>query len=371
MEQELPQKNYSFPTKQTLSNDYLIDNFWKCLYTSSEVKLQYWVLLPINVKTTQINAVNIPELSLTNIGQYVRVDDTPYLEVQIAFEHCVFEMNASDWLYKKLAIMGEEIIHDRIIYGRSTGNYLDCLTKKKMNDGETVISRFTVLKDYDKDIGGANYVCIKVTCIEGDYEDLALKIFQIVSNWDLLNKSEWQMAEMLSPFMDDFAEPVKFFVPYSWEAKFNKNTNNNFVNYVFDHTVNGENKGIINSFFYKRTAFSNAEQLIDAQKKRFTIDDLKFTIHPIGVVQKNKITNPNISELYNAVGLLDLYEENFHAHLIIAVIATELGWYYFESIGPKPNLVNDYWEINKRCLQIMINSFNNLEFDFREDNSIV
>lgn len=367
MEQELPQKSYSFPVVQTLSDDYLKDNFWKCLYTSSEEKLHYWVLLPTNVKTTQVKAVNIPELSLTNIGQYVRLDNSPYLEVQIAFEHCVYEMNASDWLFKKLAIMGEEIIHDRIIYGRSTGNYLDCLTKKKMNDGETVISRFSVLKDYDKDIGGANYVCIKATCIEGDYEDLALKIFQIISNWDLSNKSDWQMAEMLSPFMDDFAETIKFFVPYSWEAKFNKNTNNNFVNYVFDHNVNGENKGIINSFFYKRADFRNAQELIDAQQKRFTIEDLKFTMNPIEVVQKNTIKNPYISELYNSVGLIESNEENFHAHLIIAVIATELGWYYFESVGPKPNLVNNFWEINKRTLQIMISSFNNLTFDVRNE----
>ena len=60
-------------------------------------------------------------------------------------------------------------------------------------------------------------------------------------------------------------------------------------------------------------------------------------------------------------------EENFHAHLIIAVIATELGWYYFESVGPKPNLANNFWEINKRTLQIMISSFNNLTFDVRNE----
>lgn len=365
MEQESRQKKYSFPVDQTLPIGYLKDNFWKCLYTSYEEKLHYWVLLPTNVKTTQVKAVIIPELSLTNIGQYVRIDDSPYLEVQIAFEHCVYEMNASDWLHKKIAVMGEKIIHERIIYGRSTGNYLDCLTKKKMNDGETVISRFSVLKDYDKNIGGANYVCIKVTCVEADYEDLALKIFQIISNWDLSNKSDWQMAEMLSPFMDDFAETVKFFVPYSWEAKFNKNTDNNFVNYVFDHNVNGENKGIINCFFYKREYFIDTEELIDTQQKRFSIEDLKFTINPIEVVEKNKIKNPNVLELYNSVGLMDSNDENFHAHLIIAVVATELGWYYFESVGPKPNLVNNYWEINKRSLQIIINSFNNLNFDER------
>lgn len=368
MEQKTQQKKYSFPKEQTLSKEYLRDNFWKCLYSSSDTKLHYWVLLPTNVKTTQVKAVDIPELSLTNIGQYVRVDNTPYLEVQIAYEHCIYEMNASDWLQKKLAIMGEEILHERIISGKSTGNYLDCLAKKTMNDGETVISRFTVLKDYDKDIGGANFLCIKATCLEEQYEELALTIFQIVSNWDLSNKSDWQMAEMLSPFMDDFAEPVKFFVPYSWEAKFNKNTDNQFANYVFDHTVNGENKGVINNFIYKRENYNIVEDLIDAQLNRFEIDDLQYSLSTVEAVKKNKIKNPHILELYNSVGLIDSDEENFHAHLIIAVIATELGWYYFESIGPKPNLENNYWEINKRCLQIMISSFNNLNFDERIDS---
>ncbi|WES97524.1 hypothetical protein P2W68_22260 [Chryseobacterium arthrosphaerae] len=358
-------KNYSFPVEQTYTKEYLQKNFWKCLYTTGEENLHYWVILPQNVKPNKVEPIKINELSLVNIGQYVRDDNSPYLEVQVAYEHYKYEMNASDWLKKKLAIMGEEIITERIIKGKSTGNYIDVLCKKNVA-GTNIISRYTVLKDYNNRIGGANYFCIKATCEEDSYEFLSLTIFQIVTNWDLIHKSDWQMAELLTPFMDEFIEPIKFFVPHSWEAKYNTNTDNSFSNYIFEHTIDGKNRGVINCFFYRAEEFENAETLINTQLDRFKIiDDLKLLLTPVEIIEKENIQNPYITTLYNIIGTLDSDNENFHAHITIAVIKTSKGWYYFESIGPKPNLQNNYWEVNRRCIQLMINSFNNLKFEVR------
>lgn len=359
-------KSYSFPINQEFSNIYLQENFWKCLYTSIEENLHYWVILPKNVKPNKLEPIIIHELSLLNIGQYIREDSSPYLEVQVAYEHYIYEMNASDWLKKKLHIMGEEIIQERIIKGKSTGDYIDVLCRKNIS-GTDIISRFTVLKDYDITKGGANYICVKVSCEEKDYENLCYTILQIATNWDLLNKSDWQMAELLTPFTDNFVEPVKFFVPNSWEANAFIKTNSEFSHYIFEHIVDGKNKGVINTFFHKSVAYTQIEDVLKSKIKRFTneIEGLSCEIIEVVNIEKNEIRNPKIEELYNVFGNMSSQNSNFFSNLMISVIKTNNGWYYFESIGPKPNLVNNYWEVNKRALEIMIDSFDNLSFESR------
>ncbi len=363
IEKENMNIEYSFPIDQSYSNEYLKTNFWKCNYTTGEEQFHYWVILPNNVKPNKLEFVKIEQLSLTNIGQYVRNDASPYLEVQLAFENYEFEMNASDWLKKKLYIMGETIINERIIKGKSTGNYIDVLCKKQIG-GVDIISRYTVLKDYNKKIGGANYFCIKASCEGKDYENLSLDILQIVTNWELINKSDWQMAELLSPFMDNFVEPVKFFVPYSWEGKYLNSDEINYSHNVFEHKIENINKGVINTFFYKLNSFNNILEVFENNLRRFErIDDVKINIIDSGIVSKDQIQNPFIEDLFSATGNLDSETSDFHSNITLAIIKTNLGWYYFESIGSKPNLQNNYYEVNKRCLQIMINSFNNLNFE--------
>lgn len=365
MEQSTSQKKYSFPIEQTLSNDYLKENFWKCLYTSCDKELHYWVILPNNVKATKVEPVPIDLLNMTNIGQYTRIDGSPYLEVQLAYQHSNYEMNASDWLKNKLAKMGEEIIEERLIQGKSTGSYLDCLCKKQMNDGETVLSRYTVLKDYDVQKAGANYVCIKVSCQEKDYEELALKIFQIVSNWDLSNKSDWQMAELLTPFMIDFVEPVKFFVPNSWEIKLDKNNDSKQSHFVFEHIIENKNKGIINAFFYELGLVESSEKILEKNIQRFsTVEDFHSELLPLNRISYDDFRNPNIVELFHTEGFIKM-EKNFNAYLIVNIIRTYKGWYYIESVGSRPNFENFYWEINKRTVELIVNSFNNLDFKIK------
>jgi hypothetical protein len=369
MEQSISQKKYSFPVEQILSNDYLKENFWKCLYTSCDKQLHYWVILPNNVKPTKVEPIEIDVLNMINIGQYTRIDGSPYLEVQLAYEHSKYEMNASDWLKNKLAKMNEEILEERIIYGKSTGNYLDCLCKKQIN-GETVISRYTVLKDYDNKQAGANYICIKATCQEKDYEELSMTIFQIISNWDLLNKSDWQMAELLTPFMTDFMESIKFFLPSSWEIKFNKENNNSISRFIFKHTIENKNKGILNAFFYEKDKFKSAEDVLNNSINRFDkIPDSNLDLSPLQQIPHESVRNPKIYELFYTKGLIQL-EENFNAYIEIYIIKTFKGWYYFEMVGSKPNFENFYYEVNKRCIELIISSFNNMEFKIFDNRTI-
>lgn len=359
MENQTKENKYSFPVEQTLSKEYLKENFWKCLYTSCENQLHYWVILPNNVNPTKLEPIMIDGLNMVNIGQYTRIDGSPYLEVQFAYEHSLFEMNASDWLKNKLAKMGEEILEERIIHGKSTGDYMDCLCRKQMNDGANVISRYTVIKDYDIIKSGANLICIKATCQEKNYEELALTIFQIVSNWDLSNKSDWQMAELLNPFMIDFIEPVKFFIPYSWEITVKKGKEKS--HFIFEHKIENKNKGVINALFYELTNFKTPIELLKQNIQRFyDSENIHLNLYDLNKVAYSEFNNPSIAELFHTEGLIQ--EENFKAYIIINIIKTNKGWYYFEGIGPRPNFQNFYWEINKRAIELIINSFNNLDF---------
>ena len=92
-----------FPIQQSYSKEEQIKRYWKCNYTAAESQLAYWILLPKDVKPVQIKKQSIEGLDINNIGQYVSVDKTcSMLEVSVYYEHCWYEMNAADWLVKKL-----------------------------------------------------------------------------------------------------------------------------------------------------------------------------------------------------------------------------------------------------------------------------
>ena len=106
----------------------------------------------------------------------------------------------------------------RKINGTSTGTYADILTEKTINKDESVISRFTVLKDYDPDFSGANYFMAKASCFKEDYQGRMLDMLQITNNWDLINKTNWNMAENLQPFSFNLKQHnFTFYFPTSWK----------------------------------------------------------------------------------------------------------------------------------------------------------
>jgi len=363
---EEKQITYSFPIRSVLEDDYLVSNFWKCLYTSAEESLQYWVILPNHVKPTKVTPIEISNVNLVNIGQYISIDDSPYLEIEVVTEYCEYEINASDWLWKKLAIIGEAVLDFREITGESTGKYLDVLTIKKTPGGEEIISRFTTIKDHDKNKNGANLFCIKATCFSKDYENLAGNIFHIVTNWDLIYKSDWQMAENILPFEYDFTEAIRFYIPVSWEIKYETKNTNTFSRFVFAHPIGSFNRGVINAFFYSIKETVNVATIYEKSFNRMS----KLTTD-LTELTKIRSDNPAIKELWTLNGTIEYKSENYAACLFIYIIKTLNGWYYFESVGPKPNLQNYYFEINIRCIEIILQSFNNLNLDtVKEDDHI-
>lgn len=351
-------KKYSFPTEQTLLPDELRAAFWKCNYTEGLKPLHYWVILPNNVKPLFVEPVEADEVKLTIIGQYARTDDSPYYEVQVVYEHVSYEMNASDWLLKKISLIGETILESRIVQGESTGKYLDVLTWKQTSGGEEMISRFTVLKDYDVDKSGANLFCIKASCIVEAYEQLSLSMLQTVANFNLIHKSDWQMAESIFPFSYEFVEPLSFYVPDSWEIKYDEGNTTSYAQFVLLHnTIQDGQKGLISAWFFERDTAIDLDIVL-----RRVAGIYSKHYHQLPTLALEECLNPVIEQFWNTQGEIRYDDDNSSAFLTVCILRTAKGWYYFEMTGPNPNFENDYWEINKRCIEMIIESLNNPEF---------
>jgi len=355
-------KKYSFPTEQALTDNYCRNNFWKCLYDSAADSFHYSIILPNNVKPIEV--IPVKSKSMTVIGHYIRVDDSPFLEVFVAYEYCKFEMNVSDWAQKKIYTMGETMIDSRIIEAKSSGTYLDALTYCKLNDQETFITRITTLKDSFGNGNGAHYFMVKARCFEQDYEELAYFILQIVSNWDLTNKSQWQFGELLQKFSFPAKNQVVFYVPLSWDISFQADSiKTDAPHFVLNNTT-GDHNGVIHAFFYQSNSVDNYKYIFDRFFERFNqLEDYTIDLQPFKKVQQHEIKNPVIYALYRTNGKIENEKIDFHANIEILIIRTDRGWYYFDMVGSLPNLENYYWEENKRCLEMIIKSFNNLDFD--------
>lgn len=168
-------KNLSFPIENDFTNEYLLTNFWKCNYDTAGEELAYWTILPNFVKPTKLEPQQINGLDLTNIGIYNTIDENPYIEVWVAYETVTNQSSISEWFENILEKTGETILNKNKIQGQ----FLDYLTYQKVQNGEKVISRLTLLKKDN------HYFVLKVSTNENLYPELAETMHHIATSWGL------------------------------------------------------------------------------------------------------------------------------------------------------------------------------------------
>ena len=260
--------------------------------------------------------------------------------------------------------MGENILHYRKINGISTGTYADILTTKIINNDKSIISRFTVLKDYDPNLSGANYFMVKASCFEEDYQKRMFDILQITNNWDLINKTNWNMAENLQPFSFNLKQHnFTFHFPTSW--KMFKDSNHDKlsaqpIRFLLKHEDEGRNIGVVNIYLYTKTSKENFESFTSNIEARL----ISITEFECKIQKKvaDNILNPKLEKAWYIQGDLEYPEKNFRAFLMSYLIQTNSCICYIESIGPRPKLNNYYWEAGKRCIELIVESFDNMDF---------
>lgn len=344
---------YGFPVAPGFTKEEIERHFWRCLYTSSEQEmLHYWVVLPKSLKPAELEPVAFPGTGLTNIGRYFTTDDSPYLEVWAAYERCQWEMNASDWLFKKLALSGEKVLHRRLV-GKAVENgiFADVLTIKVHSSGDEVISRYTVQKDYNKDKGGGNYFLLKVSCASQDYTALARDIYFTAVNWDLLHRSNLAMAELLTSV--DLGGESAFKIPVSWHAKIIEKNR-----IVVDHTTDNLSTGVINFYFYSADECHAHEDVFNKSTARFVQHDDSVILTANELEDFPNDINPELGSIQTCTGELYSEKEKIRAFYQSYIFNDSGVWCYIELVGQQRNNENYNFEANKRCLEIILATLN-------------
>lgn len=344
--------SWVFPVENFYSEDEVNKKFWKCLYTApAQEMLHYWVILPKNVQPVELNSVAFPDLGLINIGRYITQDASPYMEVWLAYERCQWEMNASDWLYKKLSMMGEQIIHQRVVGNAAeAGRFADVLTVRTHASGDEVISRYTVHKDYNPQQGGGNYFILKVSCATRDYNDLNGKMYFTAVNWDLIKRSNLALAELLNDVK--FGKGGSFKLPISWQVK--GIAENRFI---AEHTTDGVNYGVINFYFYLASEYTSPEAVYDSSVARFNQHGNGVVLNANEIEKVDNDINPQLSEvLFTCTGELLSENESMRAFYQMYIFNYKGVWCYIELVGRHRNKSDYYFEANKRCLEIILST---------------
>ncbi|WP_414147502.1 hypothetical protein ACMGGR_18205 [Erwinia sp. BNK-24-b] len=349
--------NYAFPVSSDLTKEEMQQHFWKCLYTSSEQEmLHYWVVLPKNIKPAELEPMAFPGTGLTNIGRYFTTDESPYLEVWVAYERCQWEMNASDWLFKKLALTGEKVLHRRLVGNAAeNGIFADVLTVKTHSSGDEVISRFTVQKDYNRDKGGGNYFLLKASCASRDYAALANDIYFTVVSWDLLHRSNLPLAELLTSV--DLGGESAFKIPLSWHAK---TIAENRI--VVDHTIEGINYGVINFYFYSASECYSVENAFNKSTARFHQHDDSVTLVANELEDYPNDINDRLGKITTCTGEVYSEKDKMRAFYQSYIFNYSGVWCYVELVGQHRTNKSYNFEANKRCVEIILAT---LSFNFK------
>ena len=172
------------------------------------------------------------------------------------------------------------------------------------------------------------------------------------------------MAENLQPFSFNFERnELAFYFPTSWKMFKDSNHDNSSVRplrFVLKHEDKEKNIGVINIYLYSRTSKENFESIASNIETRFkSISGLECEIQK---KVTDNILNPKLEKVWYIQGDLEYPKKQFRAVLMSYLIQANSGICYIESIGPRPCFKNYYWEASKRCIELMVESFDNMDF---------
>lgn len=354
-----------FPEAITYSFDYQQKHIWRCRYTSTDSRsLHYKILLPLSVKPVNIEPEPIKGLhGFYTIGCYQTASESefPFMETDVAYEYITNDIDASDWLDYILSLLGEEIIHRKNYYSVS-GKYSDILTRNDF-DGNIVISRIRVFKNYDFKNKGANLIMVKASCPLVNYGSLAEYLLHCVKLFTLINDSGWHLAEELKSININLPIGHSFYYPASWQHT--ERYNNEKMSYNSLSLKKGDKThGIIDSYFLCHDAAIDKEQICKLIGNKLKENGYS-EIEGIPLKESENIFNKNITELLS--GELKVTDAKNGEFLLVAFAGkVQKNWFYI--IGALTPKKQDFksWAAGKRAIDIVLNSLNNYELVYED-----
>lgn len=354
-----------FPETITYTFDYQQKNFWRCRYTSAKAKsLHYTILLPLDVKPISVEPALIEGCeSIYTIGIYQTVvgSKSPFIEIAVTYEHIENDIDASEWLDYILMISGETIIHSKDYYSAS-GNYSDVLTKND-SDGNMVISRIRVFKNYDFECKGANIIMVKVSCLLKNYITLAEDMLHCANFFTFINDSKWHLAEELKSINLDLPANFSFYYPATW--KYLERCINEEVSYL-SLLLKKDNKtcGIIDGYFFHHEMVISKEQICEMIIK--SINNSKYVeTETLLLTEKQCYINRSVTKLWSAELKANDAENKKCELTIIAGSIEENGFYLIGSSLPREQNFK-LWATGKRAINIILDSMNNYDLSHED-----
>lgn len=278
----------------------------------------------------------------------------------MVYEHAENDIDASDWLDKILSLLGEEVIYRKDYYSVS-GKYSDVLTNNNF-DGDSIISRIRVFKNYDFEHKGANIIIVKASCNEDNYKLLAEDLFHCVKFFTLINDSKWHLAEELKSINLNVPANYSFYYPTLWQ--YSERYNNEKMSYC-SLSLKKENKtlGVIDGYFLCHDATIDKKIICNLINEK--LKDNKYSAEKIRLNEERDIFNKNISELWS--NMVEVNNEQNRNELIVYAGRIEGAWFYFigTSVAKEINFMS--WAAVKHTMDIVINSLNNYDLSY-EDN---
>ena len=342
-----------FPIKSTTSlNEKIKNEYWRCNDNSHvDSALRYYLIIPNNVKPTNLKEENIPGRdNLKQIASYRRIDDAPYLEIQVVYERLEHEINPSDWQENLLDFSDETIIDQRKIKGNA-GTYLDALTKKTVRNGNVVISRTLAKKNFDAGNKRCNIVCVKVSCDAKDYPNLAEEMMAITTEWDFINKSDYQLSEDVS-LLHMKSDNLAFYFPNSWKPSrliVKKGMPERYV--LFNKVEENISLGAINIFISNQ--YDSEIQIFKEVIERFKNKGVTLELEDL---QHHKVSNSKDNQFTEEWRTLGTLSESDSLKNDITIVIRKLKdkFILFECVGVSKTSNQYNWARNKRALELAL-----------------
>ena len=179
------------------------------------------------------------------------------------------------------------------------------------------------------------------------------------------------MAENLQLFegKEGFSRKIKFYHPVSWKMFVNTNardSSGNCSQLMLRHDEAEKNVGVIVIRFLPDMAFRKPDAIYSAAVEHLVnSQDFKCKLEKKDMdnFADSNIKNPKIKPMWYIQGNIECQNAKAVRFLMAYVIKDERErYYYIESIGTRPNRQTYNWEASKRCLELVVNTFNNVEF---------
>lgn len=204
-----------FPIREPSLRD-LASRFWHCEWKrGDDPRWHFSVLLPLSWRPVERRlgaGANVG--GLISIARFRDTRPGVRCEAEVYASRVTREISPADWLALRLGLHDVEILRRRRIPSGFAGDRLDVLTRRSVR-GQTLLSRWLVLKDGDEEGGRALFIEVR-TFVE-NYEMLAQDLWTIAGSVSFLVKSGWPFCEHLCSFARALPGDFVFLYPESWE----------------------------------------------------------------------------------------------------------------------------------------------------------